>query len=129
MIPNRETIESINKILQLPANGNEQDWALELADKSRILEFIQILDSNQLSEMGKYAIMELILASYDDYLQDKEDGNNFMWETIKGRLDKDCGIYDEMLNYWALLNENDEDIFRVTPLVRSYLKIDIQRAD
>ena len=122
MIIDKDTIVFVNKLLNLPANGAEQDWPLELADRFRLNEFINILYKMNFSFPIKYAVMSLILASYDDLIFFESDKNNY-WKTIEELLNKHNTEYFELLQYWALLHEKDEgNWFSITPLVRDYLK-------
>lgn len=122
MIIGKDTIVFVNKLLNLPANGSEQDWAVELADRFRLNEFINILSKMNFPFPIKYAIMSLILASYDDFIFFETDKNNF-WKEIEKLLGIHNKEYLELLQYWALLHETDErNLFNITPIVRDYLK-------
>ena len=119
---NKETIMSVSKLLGFTAIGNEQDWAIEFADKNRIIEFIEILLKIPLSFSERYAIISLLLASYEDYLSEMEDYNRKVWKEIIKTIEYEKGEYDDLLNYWALWKEtNEREWFNITPLVREYL--------
>ena len=122
MMINRKIILRVSKLLNLAADGNEQDWSIEFADKSRITEFIKIISSMALSPSERYALVSLILASYDDYLLNEIDKADTLWNQIIKVLDNNRGKYDELLNYWALWGEeNKENWFNITFLTRNYL--------
>ncbi len=112
----------VNKLLNLPANGSEQDWAVELANRFRLDEFINVLSTMHFSLTIEYAIMSLILASYVDFIFFESDKSNF-WKNIKKLLDRHNKEYLELLQYWAVLHEKNEgNWFNITPIVRDYLK-------
>jgi len=126
MIITSETMSALNALLNLPATGHEQDWAIELADKSRLAEFLKFIENESLSPQYKHAMMELILASYDDYLLDRQDEQDKMWLEIKQVLDRDRTMYFDLLHYWSLADRKSDDTgFNITPLVRNYLRQNI----
>ncbi|SDP07594.1 hypothetical protein SAMN05428975_0228 [Mucilaginibacter sp. OK268] len=77
--------------------------------------------TNQLSIEERYAVVSLILSSYDDYLGSNQNGQD-TWPDIVKLLNHDP-LYDDVLNYWALWGEERKDhLFHITPQIRSYLK-------
>jgi hypothetical protein len=121
MIVTKVVLLGLNKLLKLNASGNEQDWDIELADYKRVTEFIEIADSANLSLPERYAIVELILASYDDYLTN-EGNDEGIWKGIVKVLDAHFELYVDTLNYWALTQETTvNNIFEITPQARAYL--------
>lgn len=122
MILDTGTIKAINLMLNLHASGNEQDWELELADEHRLGEFISFLTETNLTSQEKYAVLSLILASYNDFLALKVDDDLVIWNKIIQIIDEDVVLYTDILNYWAIWTEvNEDDLFVITPLVRSYV--------
>lgn len=121
MLIKKEAIEYINRLLALPSSGTEQDWCIEMADSSRINEFISIIRNNVLSNDEKNAVMALILASYDDFLSSQEDNNHAVWLEVSVVIEKDDALYLGLLKYWALEGKDQDDTFNITPLVKAYL--------
>jgi len=120
MFIDKETREYVNALFGLPASGDEQDWAVELSDKSRIMEFVDFMQKTDLLYSLRYAIMELIISSYDDYLYSESDDDLGIWNKIKELVSKDKSGYTNIIEYWALRNEKDENnLFNITLLVRS----------
>ena len=120
MILKTNTIKKLNSLLKLPATGNEQDWDIELADFKRIEEFIDFFFKNEetLNEEEKKSIAALILASYDDYLNNHIHNEN-LWTSIKSILKSDKYIYNELVDYWSINNKTEaENHFNITPLCR-----------
>ncbi|MEN9639045.1 MAG: hypothetical protein RLZZ262_913 [Bacteroidota bacterium] len=117
MIIRKEIIEQLSKKLSLPYMGIEQDWDVELADKNRVDEFIFYYNENDLSFEMKYATMSIILASYDDFLNDIEIDSDYRWFEIEKILKSEKEIFRDLLEYWAVDSEI-ENVFRITPLIR-----------
>lgn len=118
-ILNRKAVEVITQRLNLPATGQEQDWDIELADPTRLREFLNIYHQAQdLSELEKYALMALILASCDDAIQDKGSVNKDYWEEISAIL-QSTPRYQALVDSWALPGEiNVDDQYSLTPYMR-----------
>jgi hypothetical protein len=120
MILKRKVIEELSKKLLLPFTGIEQDWELEMANLERIDEFLNFYKKSVLSTDEKIALMCLILASYDDLLNEKKLEVDNRWNEIKELLELDRVLFIELLDYWALNDElGKENLFKITPLVRS----------
>ncbi|MCD2421591.1 hypothetical protein LQ567_02385 [Niabella pedocola] len=117
MILRKEIIEQLSKKLSLPYLSVEQDWDIELADKNRIDEFISYYNENDLSAEVKYATMSIILASYEDFLNDRELERDYRWYEIEKILKSGRGLFSELMEYWAVDSEK-ENIFRIAPLIR-----------
>ncbi|RRB07766.1 hypothetical protein [Larkinella rosea] len=118
----KDTIRKVSKLLKLSSTGDEQDWAIEYADETRIADFLKTLQTYTLSSAEKIAIVSLILASYDEYLATNIDHSNEIWNQIKPILDSDKLQYQNLLIYWAVFDEKNEgNLFNITPLVRDYL--------
>lgn len=116
-------IKSLTSKLNLPTlEPFRQDWELEITDSSRVLEFIMFYEKQVLNENERFALMALIIASYDDYLS---GGNvpDLVWTKIKYFLLKHFAIHKNKIIYWALEEENDiENCFAITPLMREVLE-------
>lgn len=117
MILRKEIIEQLSRKLSLPYMGFEQDWDVELADKNRIDDFISYYNENDLSAEMKYATMSILLASYDDFLNDKELDVDYRWYEIEIILKSEKGIFRDLIEHWAVDSEI-ENIFRITTLIR-----------
>jgi hypothetical protein len=67
----KEAIENLNKKLNLPIlTPYSQDWEYEQADSSRVQEFMTYYENSVLTNNEKFALMALIVSSYDDYLSE-----------------------------------------------------------
>ncbi|MDQ0059992.1 hypothetical protein [Paenibacillus harenae] len=118
----KEAIESLNKRLILPAlDPYSQDWEYELADSSKLNEFITYYEKSTLTIDEKFALMALIISSFDDSLSEGKLSDHTR-DTIKYLLIKDIEIHRNKIKYWAREEEDElEDCFAVTPLMREIL--------
>ena len=120
MILKKEIIEQLSKELSLPFTGLEQDWDIEMADSNRINDFLEFYQQNNLSADKKVAMMSLILASYEDFLTENDLIIDDRWEKIRSLLESKKVFFVDLINYWSIWNELDEDnLFEITPLVRN----------
>lgn len=119
MILKKEIIEPLSKELLLPYTGIEQDWDIEMADSSRIDEFIKFYKDRSLCDNQKVALMSLILSSYDDFLNNNNLEVDKRWNEIKSIIKSERLIFVDLVEYWSLSNEIVQDnFFRITPLLR-----------
>lgn len=122
MSPYQQAIKYLNELFDLPAKGGEQDWDIEMADSGRLNEFIKAFENPVISLAVKQALLSLILASYDEFLDSDPDKDDLYWNQIKNIINNEPHNYQDLLDYWALKDELiDKNIFNITPRVRSYL--------
>jgi hypothetical protein len=117
-----ETIKKLNSLLDLPYRDGMQDWDIELADSNRIQEFCDFYEREYLGSHEKQALMALIIASYNDYIEER--GNEvFLWNKIAALLRKDFDLHKSTILYWSC-DDNEEVIggFAITPLTRGLLQ-------
>ncbi len=117
MIHKKETIAKLSKKLSLPYTGTEQDWDIEMADSNRINEFIDLYHQYDLAFEERVTLMSLIIASYDNFLNENNLEIDCRWDSINAMLAKDRIHFAELINYWSLYNETE--IFRITSLMRT----------
>jgi hypothetical protein len=114
-------IEKLNMLLDLPYMDWMQDWDIQLADSNRIQEFCDTYERENLDSNEKQALMALIIASYNNYLEER--GNEMvLWDKIAALLRRDLDLHKPTLLYW--LCDNGEELigeFAVTPLIRALL--------
>ena len=114
-------IEKLNMLLDLPYMDWMQDWDIQLADSNRIQEFCDTYERENLDSNEKQALMALIIASYNNYLEER--GNEvFLWNKIAALLRQDFDLHKSTLLYW-MCDDNKEVIggFAVTPLIKALL--------
>jgi len=91
---------------------------LEVADPTRVGEFLEAYDSDLFNNDDRSVLMQTILESYGtaftDGLARPED-----WETISYYLNRDRQIHEDTIRRWAMIDEPDlENCFAITPLIR-----------
>ncbi|CAH1203867.1 hypothetical protein PAECIP111893_02096 [Paenibacillus plantiphilus] len=80
------------------------DWEIIVADPSRLQEFIHGYRSNNWSVDEKYALMVIIVASYEEALK-KNREEETIWNEIRSILITDMEIHVETIITWSLKGE------------------------
>jgi len=118
----RASTRKLEDLLALPASGHEQDWDVELADASRLGDFLDAYETAPLSPDDKVALMALILASTDRYLGETHHAPE-QWARISVLLAEHRALHWETTDYWAREGVDDpESWFSLTPLVRAVVQ-------
>ncbi|SFF11302.1 hypothetical protein SAMN04487969_11480 [Paenibacillus algorifonticola] len=121
----RSAVEGLVEKMKLPAPGEfTQDWEYEVADSTRIGEFLHAYENMDLNLEEKFALMIIIVESYNDAILGNKVEEN-MAELIKYHLIRDINIHINTIYYWAKLDEDDiENVFAITPFMRELAAID-----
>lgn len=114
--PTWEAMALLERELLLPATGEEQDWDIELADPSRVDEFLCYLESHDLSEDARFALMALIIASLDDLSYEGDLDAELVKRTV-ALLEAGRPLYDDLILYWRQDGEGP-DGFNISPTMR-----------
>lgn len=114
-IIHKSTAVQISKDLSLNAIGNEQDWYLEAAERDRILEFLEYYQNKP--PMIRRAVMALIIASFDDYLETPDSDYLILWNKLNKQICDDFEELKEVLTEWCELGEGDN--FKVSYLINA----------
>ncbi|WP_336954298.1 hypothetical protein [Acinetobacter sp. AS167] len=93
-----------------------QDWQYEVADPSRIDEFMHAYLSNELNDDEKFALMETLLQSFEE--SSKILGSDRQWMTILQILQDNLDIHATTICYWACGNSAYNLCWRITPYLR-----------
>jgi hypothetical protein len=120
-----DAIKRLNKLFNLPyMDGMQgtQDWEIELANSDRVQEFCDAYEREDLDSAEKQALMALIIASYDLYLEERTN-DVFLWNKIAALIRKDFDLHKSTLLYWLGADMEEEMIgeFAVAPLIRPLL--------
>lgn len=107
VILERKVIDYLNEKLLLPFDNLVQDWDIEMADSSRINEFIDFYKNNSLSLEEKKGLMSLIIASFDDYLNEIETDSSDIWDQVSVLIKQEIEIFYDLIHYWS--NDRDEE--------------------
>jgi hypothetical protein len=116
MYPTKNAIVFLNKALNLPATGREQDWDIELADANRVNEFVDYFENHALDKEYKLALMALIMGSLEEASCGKSIPKE-IWERVTRLLRSDPTLYADLVKRWAPQGD-DHDDFAISKLVR-----------
>lgn len=118
----RKAIVNLSKKIDLPSYGEySQDWEYEVADSSRVAEFISFYENVVFNVEEKFALMAVIVSSYNDAIEEGKSDNTIS-DKIKHHLSNDINIHKCTIVNWALLDEESiEDCYPITPLMREVL--------
>ncbi|TMP05900.1 hypothetical protein CWC11_09175 [Pseudoalteromonas sp. S3178] len=116
--PNKNEVAELSALFGFNAIGDEQDWEFEFADENRVEEFIVCYGSGNLSDPQKMAVMQLIMASFDDLVESEKDDTE-LWTEISNFLIKDAQIHGSTIEYWSCVGETEHDnMFPTTLRIR-----------
>jgi len=121
--PTRAAIDVLAIRFNLPNTKNMQDWEYEVADASRIAEFLAAYDSGELSEDEKFTLMSMLLQSSCDAIDEDE---NFLrsenWTQFLELLERDIDIHIHLVWYWSCTDLDDlSEAWSITPFIRPIL--------
>lgn len=112
--------------LRLSVTEGGQDWAIEVADCERTAEFLDYYETQPLGERERYWLLELIVASFDDYLN-FQGPDEQMTARVRRHLIESFDAHRDEVEYWACLNEPETARFAITPLMRELCEWDRTR--
>ena len=102
--PSPEAVTQLNKLMNLPATGREQDWEVELADPDRLGEFIDLLRSGVLDFEAQSALALLITCTA---MYSRDDPPPQTLATINQALECQPQVLERMRSYWGRLWAKD----------------------
>jgi hypothetical protein len=97
-----------------------QDWEWEVADCTRIDEFLGAYETGGLSDDEKFTLMETILESFEDLARGGADlSADPRWLRTLAALERNVLLHACTVWYWSCLEaEGPEEAFYVTPFIR-----------
>ena len=120
--PSQNELEELNGVFGFDATGEEQDWGVEFANENRTEEFFLCYESQSFSKSQKMAVMQLVLASFDELIYSGKD-NEELWQRISRSLVKDAPIHKYTIEYWCCDGEsNENNMFSTTSRMRAVSK-------
>lgn len=102
----------INRLLNLPATGNEQDWEIELADPTKIDEMLDVFELSNIDFESKSALALLVISSMEEAneygaLDDAQVGRAYQLFV------KNNDVRERMCFYWLELGRaNDVNLLK-----------------
>lgn len=117
--PTGAAIDRLSADLDLAEVG--QDWEIVAADSRRVSEFLDYFDTRQLNDDERFALMSLIIASFDERLSAGPD--DVSQDRIVARLTTRFDVFNYLVHYWALPDEDGTDnAFNFTPVARQIMQ-------
>lgn len=121
--PSRISEEKLSKRLGLFWDEETQDWDLIVSDPSKLDIFLNVYQTELKDDDDKFTLMGLIIASFDDCLEETNTDFEKKWKVCRTILEKECFLHYSSIMYWSFLEGKDEEsIFSLTPYMREVLK-------
>ena len=115
--PTRAAIHALALRFDLPDHHLMQDWEWEVANAGRLDEFIAVYQSGELDDDERFALMEMILQSFED-LGDVISTDP-RWEPVGHLLDANIQLHAHSIFYWSCPEtDNPKEQFSITPIIR-----------
>lgn len=118
--PTIRAILKLNRVLALKPNDDGLDWAAECSDSDKLPYFLDAYAGLCEDDDERYAMMMLILFSYEQRLAPRAVGHNEeLWARICGVLRLDRAVHRDGVEYFACPNiANPHCGHELTPLMR-----------
>jgi hypothetical protein len=119
--PTAAAVDRLTADLRLPPGG--QDWEIEVADAARVGEFLDAYEAGGLDDDERFALMALVVASYDELLQACGDADRQVWARLRGHLLGEFGLHAYTVQHWSLPDHDDDPdhVFLFTALAREVM--------
>lgn len=117
--PTAAAIERLDSILGFSSDQYSQDWEIELADGTRLREFVELYHTGHLDNDERFTLMALIVASAHDAI-DSQTLEADMWDRIHNLLVRDADLHAHTIHYWCCADATCEnECFTLTPRMRA----------
>lgn len=117
--PTEDAIESLARRLGLQSPPRMQDWEYEVADSSRIHEFLSLYNDVSLSDDERFTLMGTIIQSFEDEPNLLDRGS--LWGDVLATLEQQIDLHIHTVWYWAQPDAHEEHIWHVSPYMREIL--------
>lgn len=115
--PTADSIDYLDSVLQIDKNRYSQDWEIEIADPTRLEEFLDVYENQTRNDDDRFTLMALIVCSFEDSTADGI--NTELWQRIRRFLLSDFLLHQYTILYWCNAEETDPDnVWTITPLMR-----------
>ncbi len=123
--PTRKAIDSLAERFGLENQPWMQDWEWEVADPDRAEEFATVYKTALLSDDERFTLLEMILQSFEERPQALE--NDRTWLDMLHLIEQNIDLHISTVWYWALTDNDTDDVWRVTPFMREILARHVDR--
>ena len=96
-----------------------QDWDLVMADPSWIPQLLNAYLKGNFTDDEKFAIMELMIASFDDLVASEVLTTNEHWHSCKSILRTEYWLHISTILYWSVPDKQDlDEAFPISKYIR-----------
>lgn len=115
---NKQALTKIKKLFEMSDNEDlQQDYDLVMADYNRVIEFLDYYQNESLNKNESFVLMEIIVASYDDYLEIKSN-DKVIENQIMKLINEDFENHKETVKYWSREEESFAEGWKITPFMK-----------
>lgn len=119
---NSASEKKLSERLGIHWSNDMQDWDLIVSDYGRISDFLKVYQNELKDDDDKFALMQLIISSFDDGISSADSQELKNWNICKTILTKECYLHYSIIEYWSLLDNEIENTFSITPFIREIWK-------
>lgn len=118
--PTRAAIDSLAKRFGLKNHPDMQDWEWEVADDTRIDEFLAAYESGALDDDERFTLMETILQSFEELPHPVDKDPRFA--KLLALLGRNVALHRHTIWHWCAYEVGDlGEAFQVSPYMRSLM--------
>lgn len=115
--PTRAAIDSLSARFGFSNDPGMQDWEFEVADASRIDEFLEAYESGELDDDERFTLMQTIIQSFENLNDPLE--TDARWSGVLELLDANIALHGYSAWYWSCEDALDpRDAWQVSPWLR-----------
>lgn len=128
----KNAIEQICQDLNLPLGDKfTQDWIFELPEQYRTFDYFKKYFDAYLFRIyafdEKKLLLNIMMDVVNDLLECKEAKGKLAWNGLSYVLWKDALLFKDTIDYWAQWGQPLDNVFTLTPYVRSINQEDISK--
>ena len=105
--PTIEAQQSLAKRLGHFYSDDMQDWEWEVADPARFEEYVDLYETETLSDDEKFSLMEIILQCIEEAESDAT--RKAKWIRVVAHLRGNFRLHESTLQYWAMWEADEVD--------------------
>lgn len=122
-VPTKEAIEALATRFGLRNDSVMQDWEIEVADHTRLDEFLAAYEGGGLSDDEKFVLMQTIIESFEDSARRGGDlVSDPRWQRTLGVLERNLSLHAYSIWYWSCPDaESQDQLFYASPFIREIM--------
>ena len=103
--------------LGLTYDSSMQDWPYEIADASRLTEYLNLFSAEAGNSDVRFTLADVIIQSFEDL--DHDLNADERWRAFLDDLSKDFEGHAFQIWYWSSFERDMKDAWRVAPYMRA----------